>query len=121
MYRYRNAHHGFSLIELVVVISVLSVLILMAVPVFSSYVETVEKTVCDANCLQLQKMYHANSFVEAGLEKIEFAQFLQDNNEETCPRGEVVFLHDEVVKCPIHSMGESGEDDDNDNGGVPYL
>jgi len=45
---------GFTLIELMIVIAVLSILVLIAVPLYKDYDEKATKQVCDTNCLQLE-------------------------------------------------------------------
>lgn len=113
---------GFSLVELMVVISVIAILTAIAVPLFSSFTDKTKKVVCDANCLQLKKMYEV-WLISEGREHTKelFFNYRKEYGHEICPDGNDVDYHpDGEVQCIVHSV-EEDDGDGSDGGSVPYL
>ena len=109
---------GFTLIELVIVIAIVSILVAIAIPSFIGYVETANRRVCNLNCLQLEQSY--NEYL--AIEKIRHSEetvitFLKDNNK-ICPKHGVISYEEEIFRCGIHLNEDQKEDDDDE---VPYL
>jgi prepilin-type N-terminal cleavage/methylation domain-containing protein len=118
-----NYNKGFTLIELMIVIAVLSILVLIAVPLYKDYDEKATKQVCDTNCLQFERMYHIYLITENKEDTAyEFKYFLQKYEENICPvNGDIVYMHDSV-RCLLHFEDETNENNnDEDDESVPFL
>ena len=114
---------GFTLIELMVVIAILSILVLIAVPLYKGYDEKATKQVCDTNCLQFERMYHIYLITENKEDTAyEFKDFLQKYEENIClVNGDTVHIHGSV-RCLLHFEDETNENnDDEDDESVPFL
>ena len=114
---------GFTLIELMIVIAVLSILVLIAVPLYKDYDEKATKQVCDTNCLQFERRYHIYLITENKEDTAyEFKDFLQKYEENICPvNGDIVYMHGSV-RCLLHFEDETNENnDDEDDESVPFL
>ncbi len=118
---------GFTLIELIIVISIISILAAITVPNFIGYIEKSKEEVCNVNCLKLERMYELYLETE-GLDHSDvlFKSFLNDYSKNTCPsHGEITYINGEV-RCSVHIDEESIESDDEDDNGledgsVPFL
>lgn len=60
----RVYNKGFSLIEITVVLVIITILLSIAVPYFVGNTERAKKVVCNANCLQFEKMYETFLIIE---------------------------------------------------------
>ncbi|MGH4118100.1 prepilin-type N-terminal cleavage/methylation domain-containing protein [Clostridium sp.] len=109
---------GFTLIELIIVISIIAILITITVPAYGGYIKKAKVEVCNANCVQLERMYEMH-FEAKGIEHTDvvFEQFVQGQGKEICPEHGVITYVDEKVRCSAHTK-ENDEGDDDD---VPYL
>ncbi|MDD2233689.1 MAG: prepilin-type N-terminal cleavage/methylation domain-containing protein [Desulfitobacteriaceae bacterium] len=112
---------GFSLLEVMVVMVVLGCLISIAVPRYNGYLERVTQQVCNANCIQLERMYHVYLLVENKEDTdYVFDEFLQTYEGNLCPaNGDIKYVHG-IVRCILHFEDEANEGDE-DNGSVPFL
>jgi len=111
----RIQKNGFTLVEMMVVISIISILASILIPTLIGYTERAKEEVCKDNCLQLERMYETYLMVESieDSEKV-FEQYMHDLGRDICPgNGEISYVEGEV-KCSLHS----GEEDEGD---VPYL
>ncbi|RFU67119.1 type II secretion system protein [Peribacillus saganii] len=123
---FRNA--GFSMIEVLLVITILAIISSIAVLSLISSIEKAKTDVCNLNTKQVEKMYNTYLLFENDSKHSEalFAQYLQEYGEEICPiDGEILYI-DGKVQCSLHSgNGDNGEDDDDEDKGegesVPYL
>lgn len=107
---------GFTLIELIVVISVMSILALILVPSVAKSVESAKKKVCGLNRMQLQQMYEG--YLEEGTieHSVDFLnQYIEEVKKDVCPAGGQIIYKDGEIKCSRHAGEEQGEKD------VPYL
>jgi prepilin-type N-terminal cleavage/methylation domain-containing protein len=114
---------GFTLIELIVVIAILSILATMAVPRLTGFKNVLENRMCYANRKTVERSYSAFLLVN-DMDHTEsiFNQFLIDNFDELCPAGGEMRYEDGKVKCSEHSGGSNDEDDEEDPGEeVPWL
>jgi prepilin-type N-terminal cleavage/methylation domain-containing protein len=114
---------GFSLVETMVVMAILAILVLIAVPLYKGYVERVTQQVCNANCLQVERMYHVYLLTESkDHTDYVFDEYLQKHEKNICPaNGDIKYVHG-IVRCNLHSADEAnGNDDDEDDGSVPFL
>lgn len=104
---------GYTLLELIIVITILSILAAIAFPSIIGYVEIANERVCQFNCLELVKTY--NAYLE--IENLEHSETIIDNflkdNADICPSQGEISYKEGKFKCGIHS---DEEDDD-----VPYL
>lgn len=113
-------NHGFTLIELIVVFTILSIIVAIVIPGLASYTEQSKEKVCMANCSQLERMYELY-LVQEGIEhsKELFNQFLQDYGSNICPSGGYISYIDGKVICSKHSTN-SNDSQQNDES-VPFL
>lgn len=115
----KNYSKGFTLIDIMVVIGIITVLCVIVVPSYFKYIKHAKEKVCNANCLQLEKKY--NLYLEAAnIEHNEaiFEQFLQNQSKNICPEhGRVIYV-DGKVRCSVHvrDNGKKGNEDK-----VPFL
>jgi len=104
---------GFSLVELIVVIAIIAILALLEFPYFVGYIEMAKKEVCNANCLQIEKMYETYLVMEE-LEHSDviFTEYLFEYGGNICPyHGDITYVDGEL-QCSKHVR---------DNGDVPFL
>ena len=116
----RILNNGFSLVELIVVIAIIAILASVTVPYFICYIEMAKKEVCNANCLQVERMYETYLVMEE-LEHSDviFIEYLYENGENICPdHGDITYL-DGKVQCSKHDRDNGSESDD--DGDVPFL
>lgn len=109
---------GFTMIEIIIVISIIAILTAIAVPNYLGYVKEAKATVCRVNCVQIEKMYEMYLEIE-GIEHTDvgFEEFVRDNGMDICPEHGVITYVDGMLKCSVHV----GEDDSEGDGDVPYL
>lgn len=114
---------GFSIIETMVVMAILAILVSIAVPLYEGYVERVTQQVCLANCLQMERMYHAYLITENKEHtSYVFNEYLQKYENNLCPaNGDIKYVHG-TVRCDLHYKDEAnGNGDDEEDGSVPFL
>ncbi|HCX03242.1 MAG: prepilin-type N-terminal cleavage/methylation domain-containing protein [Tissierellales bacterium] len=125
----RKLNKGFTLIELVVIIAIISILSAIAVPRFIHYTAFAKETVCKTNCGQAERMYEA-FLIEEDIENTDiiFDQFMLENYSDICPKDGVIYYLDGKINCKIHEGISENTDDldepeDSDPPGeeVPWL
>ncbi len=108
---------GFSLIEVIVVISIMGVLTVIAVPVFGNYTESARKRVCEINRFELERQYEVYLGVEGSAHSgLILEAYLVQEQINVCPAGGGISYVDGAIRCSEH-FGESVEDGED----VPYL
>ena len=114
---------GFTLIEVIVAMAILTILVSIAVPLYKVHIERANQVVCNANCVQLERMYHAYLLMENKEHtNYVFDEFLQNYKENICPvNGDIKYEKDKL-RCILHSEDEAtGNEGDEDDGSVPFL
>ena len=86
---------GFTLVEMLVVLLIISVLILVTIPNVSKHFSSIDKKGCDAYILMVQGQVEAYKLDEnkypASVEDLYNAGYIQKDNQ-TCPNGEKVTI-----------------------------
>lgn len=107
--------NGFTLIELIIVIAILSILSSIAIPSYARFRRNSKEKVCNINCSQLEKFYYAylilkNAEHNEGL----YYQYIEEYGQIICTDDGNVSYVDGKIRCNIHNKND-------DNGEVPYL
>lgn len=87
---------------------------------YKGYAEKTTQQVCNANCLQLERMYHIYLLMENKEHTNNvFDEFLQKHEGTICPaNGDIKYVNGKV-RCMLHSEDEANGS--NDDGSVPFL
>lgn len=114
-----NNNYGFTLMELIITLVIISILILITIPSFVSYITIASNSVCSSNKLELYRMYELHLIVE-DIEKNDaiFESFVQVHGQNICPNNGVVSVVNGRIQCELHYNDKSNDDSDDE---VPYL
>ncbi|MFA9559315.1 prepilin-type N-terminal cleavage/methylation domain-containing protein [Evansella sp. AB-rgal1] len=116
---------GLTLVEVLVVLIILSILVAIAVPTVNGLIAKTKKDVCEANLLQLERMYKTElSIREIDHSHSFFIQYIGNYDENICQLDCDITFVDGEVKCSNHGESNENEGDSNDNesgGGVPFF
>jgi prepilin-type N-terminal cleavage/methylation domain-containing protein len=122
----KSSRAGFTLIELIITIAIMSILLGIATGRFQGLLDTVKATVCEYNLKALNKEYQLyltenelNNNI--GNPHTNFISSHDIGSSGGCPSGGVIAYIDNTFSCSIHNHIDPEEDDDSDNGEVPYL
>ena len=103
---------GFTLIELIIVITVLAILSALAVVGYSLISQRANERVCDTNLRSMESMYHAQHALDESLTKEIFFEHHEDYfDDASCPSDGSYSLEDDVFGCSEHGV-LSEEDED---------
>lgn len=113
---------GFTLIEIIIVVSIITILTAIVAPIFQGCINEIKRVVCETNCSQLKKMYETSLILEGtGHSEAMFIQYLQDYGRVICPDGGDISYRDGEVQCSVHPKSDGNDSDGSDDGGVPFL
>jgi hypothetical protein len=106
----------------VAVVAILGILAGIAVPSVIGLIEEARKGVCDANVLQLERVYEGYLALESIVHsEVVFEQYLQDYDGSLCPiDGEISYVDGEVW-CSVHYGDDDGEGSEEQEVSVPFL
>jgi len=113
---------GFSLIELIIVIAILAIILAIAIPNISGYLETARISVCNLNIVQFEK-YYMIYLEENAKEHSEntFGQFKLEYEESygrICPSNGIITFQNGIMRCDKHSGKELLDDEKEE---IPYI
>ena len=112
---------GFSLIETLVVVVIISILVAIAVPLYITYIDKVNQQVCEVNRVQLENMYNVYLLMEeTDHSDYIFDSYIETYDKSICPKGGQIQYLNGKVECNIHNKIGQEKDDDED-GIVPFL
>ena len=90
-----NNERGFTLVEMLVVLLIISVLILVTIPNVSKHFASIDKKGCDAYILMVQGQVEAYKLEEktypGTIQDLVDKEYLQEHNKE-CPNGDQVVI-----------------------------
>ena len=108
---------GFTLIETLVVLAIITILLSLSALKYTDIVESTKEKICINNCNELDKLYSGFLILE-NTEDSEalFSSFLKNYDKQICPKNGDISYDSDGVKCSIHH--KNYEDDEED---VPYI
>ena len=129
-----NNKNGFTLVEIIVVLVVLSILAGVGIPTYLKYIDDSREKVCKVTRTSLLNYYKNYSILNEDSPTLEDVvnsngsilprQFSQDVESFKCPDGGNFYVEESIIKCTKHDgevvIGEpndSGDNGSNDNGG----
>lgn len=116
---------GFTLIEIIVVLTILAILAAVAIPTYLGYVDKTRESICENNIGILNRVAQAALLSDPALadkvktDPLYFMQYVEDNNLASCvdcpSRGIYSAYYNESTKiitvvCSKHSSHISGKD-----------
>jgi len=103
---------GFTLVEVLAVVVIVSILTSIAVPAVGHLIEIADTDVCEVNRSEVSRLYYNHLYIN-GVEHSDalFLEFIK-LFEDTCPvGGSYSFVGGEVV-CSLHQGEDVGKSDD---------
>jgi prepilin-type N-terminal cleavage/methylation domain-containing protein len=99
----RQSQGGFTLMELLVVVAILSIIISIALPKFNHLQKKASESVCDTNREIVLKEYRAYLMDKNHSEEV-FNQFIQERYDSVCPENGTYTYENGIVRCSVHSV-----------------
>ena len=110
-------NEGFTLIEILIVFSILVIIATIAIPRYVNYSDIAKGKVCCANCKIVERSYEAYLVSEdLNHTEILFNQYIIENFNELCPDEGLISYIDGEVYCSIHKPIEETDDEE-----IPFL
>jgi prepilin-type N-terminal cleavage/methylation domain-containing protein len=113
---------GFSLIELIIVFAILAIILAIAIPNISKYVETARRSVCNLNRVQFEKYYemYLEENKKEHTENIlgDFSMEYEETYGQICPSNGTISYKDGNFNCDKHLEKESSDDETEE---IPYI
>lgn len=111
---------GFSLIEVLAVLVVMSIMSTVAVPVITNIVKNAKTDVCHSNSFELERKYNEYLNIQGTFHtEVRFLEYKEQFFDEICPSGGEITFRDGRVICSVH--GEEDYSDEVEENGVPFL
>lgn len=107
---------GFTLVEIIVVLVILSILAGISIPAYLKYIDDAKEKACRINRTSLLNYYKKykmafddDSTLKDFVEKDDVlsSQFSKDVKTFVCPSGGVFYVVDNLIKCTKHDNGSS--------------
>lgn len=91
---------GFTLVEMIVIIAIISILALLSAPEIMSTVESSNAQVCKDHQKAIMSEYYAKApyTSDSGL----MAKILLEYGKEICPNGTTIENLGNTIRCPLH-------------------
>lgn len=106
-----KAVKGFTLIEVIIVMSVVWVLSMMIVFACIGSINKAREKVCQVNCVQIKRMYDDYlKFEDRGHSDVGFNTFVMQYGDEICPNKASMSYVEGNVMCEVHGAIEEKED-----------
>lgn len=108
MWKILKNERGFTLIEMMIVLLIISVLILISIPNVTKHSANIDKKGCEAFVKMVEgqvQAYKIDKNVTPTLNDLSVAEYLGENNKN-CPGGEEVIIVD--GKVSIKDSGNGG-------------
>lgn len=115
-----KSEKGFTLVEMLVVLFIISILILVTIPNVSKHFATIDEKGCDAYILMLQGQVEAyklnNRTYPTSVDVLHQEGYINDKDPK-CPNDENITIEDGVVKGPAkkESKNTDGAKTSNDD------
>lgn len=117
--------NGFTMIELILVLTLLAIISAVIVPRFIGYKEKAKEDVCRINRVELERMYDlylVTNDIEHSNDN--FNNFINQYDKELCPSSGIITYSNGEIKCSVHRNNDeesSNEENDDGDGSVPFL
>ncbi|MFC4557942.1 type II secretion system protein [Virgibacillus kekensis] len=113
----RKKTNGFTLIELLATLAILSIVVLIAVSLFSDQIIKAEAEVCNANREMAEKAYERELSVNGDDPSVaSFIIFLDKYDKDLCPEHFAISYSGGLVLCAVHSNYQK-----EDTEAVPFI
>jgi len=107
---------GYTLLEIMLVLIIISLLVMIAFSGFSVYIKKAKNEVYKANCLQLERMYNIYLLTESAEDSEEsFNKFMQEHKEMSQPSMGVIDYRDGDIYYSLNYENDSENNISNDN------
>lgn len=104
----KKLKRGFTLIEVVIVITIIGILILGTVPMVMGYINKVKQKICQVNCQAIASRYHIQLELDNSVHNdVIFELYMEKYDKEICPsKGNIKYIDGEMT-CEKHQSQEN--------------